>query len=247
MKRTAAIVVVVLAVVVAITLAVFAKTSYVIPVLMYHSIDHNDRVSKLSVSPESFRRQMEFLRAHHYNIVDLETIQRYMQRKEKVPPKTVAITFDDGFYNNYQNAFPVLKEFKIPATMFVIVDKIGQPGWMGWNELKEMSGSGLVTIGSHTLSHPWLTALGTKALHAELDDSKQILERQLGRKVDFLCYPMGVHKGVRRRLVIPARQGRILARMRQMMMFMPLSASRYRTLPITCSYFGLKRAVTIHG
>lgn len=173
--------------------AVFLRTAYVIPVLMYHSIDHRDKVTKLSVSPESFERQMAFLKRRRYNVVGLDAIAGYMEKKEPIPPKTVAITFDDGFENNYTHAYPILKKYGLPATFFVIVDKIGEPGYMSWDQIKEMQASGIATIGSHTVTHPFLTGLGTAAVEAELAGSKEALERSLGERVDFLCYPMGVY------------------------------------------------------
>jgi len=172
---------------------IFAKTAYVVPVLMYHAIDHNDKVTKLSVNPESFARQMEFLHKNRYNVMTLDRIAAYIRDKRKFPPKTIAITFDDGYYNNYEYAYPVLKRYNIPATIFIIVNKVGQPGYAGWREIEEMSASGIITIGSHTLSHKWLPAMGTKELRAELTGSKAILEEKIGKPVDVLCYPIGAH------------------------------------------------------
>jgi peptidoglycan/xylan/chitin deacetylase (PgdA/CDA1 family) len=172
---------------------VLLERAYVVPVLMYHSIDYNDKMTKLSVSPESFERQMKFLRDRKYNVVGLDKVADYIQKKEKIPPRTVAITFDDGFYNNYRYAYPVLKKYGIPATLFVIVSKIGQPGWVGLKEIKEMSDSGLVTIGSHTISHLWLPTMGTKSAEKELVDSKKTLESHIGKGVHAFCYPIGAH------------------------------------------------------
>ena len=179
--------------VLAVSLAVFIKMSYVLPVLMYHSIDENDKVIKLRVSPKSFEAQMEFLHKNHYNVVGPDKVVAYLEKKEKMPPKTVAITFDDGFYNNYKYAYPVLKKYNFPATIFVITSKIGKEGWLGWNELIEMSNSGVITIGSHTQSHLWLPSLDDTNLKDELAGSKKILEERLGKKVNFLCYPIGAH------------------------------------------------------
>lgn len=173
--------------------AVFLKQAYVVPVLMYHSIDCNDEKTKLSVSPRGFASQMERLHKYRYNVVGLDKVAAYLQKKAPIPPRTVAVTLDDGFKNNYTCAYPALKKYNIPATIFVIVSKIGTPGYLDWKELKEMSDSGIVTIGSHTISHLWLPAMGTQQLSDELLRSKQILEDGLGRKVDFLCYPMGAH------------------------------------------------------
>ena len=176
---------------IAVLAGVFFHNTYTVPVLMYHSIDHRDKETKLSVSPESFKRQMEFLHKNRYNVVTLDKIVSYIEKKERIPPRTLAITFDDGFYNNYEYAFPVLKKYNIPATFFVITDKIGVPGWVGWKELKEMSDSGVVTIGSHTVSHTWLPTTGTKKLKSELTASKENLEKNLGGSVNFFCYPIG--------------------------------------------------------
>lgn len=170
---------------------VSVETAYVIPILMYHSIDHNDKVTKLSVSPESFARQMEFLNKNHYNVLPLEKVISYINKKERPPRKTIAITFDDGFYNNYQYAYPVLKKYNIPATLFIIVNRVGNPGFLSWEEIKEMSDSGVITVGSHTRTHFWLLGSDERFLEDEVAGSKKILEERLGKKVDLFCYPMG--------------------------------------------------------
>lgn len=171
--------------------AVFLRSIYWVPVMMYHSIDDNYAKTKLSVSKRSFEKHMKFLYDNHYNVVSLETVVSYLENGRPFPPKTVAITFDDGYYNNYEYAYPVLKKYGFPATVFVIVDKIGSPGWLGWEELKKMRESGLITIGSHTVSHRWLPSLGADGLAFELEGSKEELERGLGGGVDILCYPLG--------------------------------------------------------
>lgn len=175
------------------SVAAFLKYAYVPPVIMYHSIDRNDKITKLSVSPENFERQMAFLKKHGYNVVTLDEMAGYIKSGKRPPNKTLAITFDDGFYNNYEYAYPVLKKYGIPAAIFVITDNIGQPGWLGWKEIKEMSDSGLITIGSHTVKHGWLPATGTKQLRSELKDSKELIEKNIGREVGLFCYPLGAH------------------------------------------------------
>lgn len=176
--------------------AVFAvfmsvKTTYVVPILMYHSIDQNYKSSKLSVSPESFARQMEFLRKNHYNVVPLEKVIPYLEKREKPPVKTIAVTLDDGYENNYQIVYPILKKYNIPATIFIIINRVGAPGFVTWEQIKEMSDSGLVTIGSHTKVHFWLLNSDKSFLDEEIVGSKKILEEKLGRPVNAFCYPMG--------------------------------------------------------
>lgn len=170
---------------------IHVQTAYVVPILMYHSIDHNSKNSKLSVSPESFARQMEFLHKNNYNVISLEKAVPYIARKARPPAKTIAVTFDDGFENNYTEAYPILKKYNIPATMFVIVNRVGSPGFVTWEQVKEMSNSGLITVGSHTKVHFWLLGMDKRFLDDEIIGSKNILEEKLGRNVNTFCYPMG--------------------------------------------------------
>ena len=193
MKKKIFIAIVIVIALVGAPLAVFLKTAYVVPVIMYHSMDYNDKDTKLTVSPEAFARQMEFLYRHKYNVVGMDKIVSYLEKKEPIPPKTIAITFDDGLYDNYKYAYPVLKKYNLPATFFIIIKKIGEPGYVGWKEIKEMADSGVITIGSHTVMHFWLPAMGSKELKRELEDSRAILEKGIGRPVLTLCYPIGAH------------------------------------------------------
>jgi peptidoglycan/xylan/chitin deacetylase (PgdA/CDA1 family) len=166
---------------------------YVVPVLMYHSIDYNDKMTKLSVSPEGFQRQMEFLYKHKYNVVTLDKITSYLEKKERIPPKTVAITFDDGYDNNYKYAYPVLKKYNLPAAIFVIVNKVDTPGYLTWAQIKEMSDSGIISIGSHTMAHLWLPDVAPDVLESEVKKSKKVLEEKIGGNVKYFCYPIGAH------------------------------------------------------
>lgn len=179
------------AVVLSASVYIFIDTGYVVPVLMYHSLDNNYKETKLAVSPKSFAKQMEFLRKNNYNIIPLEKAIPYIQKKARPPARTIAITFDDGFQDNYQYAYPILKKYNILATIFVITNRVGNPGFLTWEELKEMSDSGLVTIGSHTKAHFWLLNSNERFLHDEVAGSKDVLEEKLKKKVNLFCYPMG--------------------------------------------------------
>ncbi|MDO8535492.1 MAG: polysaccharide deacetylase family protein [Candidatus Omnitrophota bacterium] len=168
------------------------KSASVVPVLMYHSFQVEEDKLIPYVSPEIFEHQIKFLAENHYNVVGPDKVVAYMTGT-KMPARTVAITADDGYYNFYTNAYPILKKYNIPATIFIITDRIGEKGYLGWKELREMSDSGLITIGSHTRSHPWIASISIdeKKLWSELAGSKDILEKGLGKSVDFICYPSG--------------------------------------------------------
>ncbi|MCX5700703.1 MAG: polysaccharide deacetylase family protein [Candidatus Omnitrophica bacterium] len=184
----------------------YLRSIRTVTVITYHSIaaiaDEDDR---LTVLPKSFNRQMQFLKDHKYNVISLERLGELIKSK-KAPDKTIAITFDDGFKDNYLYAYPVLKRLNFPATIFIIVDKVGSSGKrLTWEEIKEMQGSGLITFGSHTLSHPYLTEINSEAeLKRQIFDSKKILEQKLGVPVDVFCYPSGRFNAHIKDLVVQA-------------------------------------------
>lgn len=190
MKRYRHFIVLVVVFIVTISGFLWAQQQYVAPILMYHSVDNKAGVSKLSVYPEGFRRQMLFLKKHRYNVVKLEDLPDLM-KKGRLPHKTIAITFDDGYENNYTYAYPVLKEYGIPATIFIVPALVGIEGYLAWDQIVEMSESGVVSIGSHTMSHAWLPDLPEPRLDAEIFDSKRAIESHLRKKVYSFSYPLG--------------------------------------------------------
>lgn len=175
----------------------FVASHYTVPILMYHYINNEEpHRSRLGVSPEAFEKQMSFLRRHNYNIITLEELVSLIAGNNKIPWKTVAVTFDDGYLDNYTNAYPILKKYNIPATIFVVINRIGKrlgrDDYMSWEQIKELAESGLVTIGSHSMNHPNLNEIDSEdELQYEFLESKKILEEKLKNRVDFFSYPFG--------------------------------------------------------
>ena len=176
--------------VLSIAVILFFSNKYVPPVLMYHSIDYNYMDSKLSVSPQDFRRQIEFV-SKNYHPLRLVHISKKIKEGEKIKRGDIAITFDDGYDNNYTSAFPILKEFKVPATIFLIFDKIGKKGYLKKEQIIEMKESGLIDFGSHTLSHKFLTDHDLDVARKEIFDSKKNLESMFNWKFEIFAYPGG--------------------------------------------------------
>lgn len=179
-----------------------------LPVIMYHSINPDrQNGSLLVVTPENFRRQMDFLKKHRYNVISLEEAGRFIKNKKRPPARTIAITFDDGYQDNYTYAFPILKEYNFPATIFIVVNEVGNPPQkrLGWEEIKLMQDSGLITFGSHTANHPNLAGVSSpETMRDEIQGSKKILEEKLGRKVESFCYPGGRFTKAARQAAIDA-------------------------------------------
>ncbi len=188
---------------------IYVRANYVSPILMYHSVSPQAAPENLlAVKDTTFEKQMRFLREHRYNIVTLRELADIIRQKCKIPPRTIAVTFDDGYRDNYTCVFPIIKKYRIPITLFVITNEIGRPQGdrVTWDEIKEMRASGLVDIGSHTLNHPVLTKVTDEAvLHNEIFESKRVLENQLGRgSISLFCYPEGRFNRHIRQLVIDA-------------------------------------------
>ena len=171
-----------------------------IPVLLYHSIDTTGSV--ISIASEEFRRQMAYLNATGYKTISLTDFLGYL-RSETVPhEKIVILTFDDGFKNNYTEAFPVLREYGFTATIFLTTDYIDRVcSWekhdsiarlplLSWDEIKEMSDYG-IDFESHTFSHPYLSRLSREEMINELLGSKTVIETRLNKQVTFFCHPYG--------------------------------------------------------
>ncbi len=186
----------------------FVRQKYVIPIIMYHSINPDTQNnSLLVVTPDNFRRQMRFLKEHHYNVVSLEAAADFIKNKKRPPARAIAITFDDGFKDNYTYVLPILKEYNFPATIFIVVNEVGLPpeNRLSWDEIHTMQESGLVTFGSHTVSHPNLKGVTSpEVIKNEIQGSKNILEEKLGRKVETFSYPAGRFTKSARQAVIDA-------------------------------------------
>jgi len=168
----------------------FLETKFYPPILMYHNVEDLPAGNAMYVTGAQFREQMRFLREHKYNIVSLDALADILESGGKVPRNTVAVTFDDGNANNYLNAFPILKEYGIPATVFMISDCIGRGGYLTVTQIRKMSSAG-IDFGSHTRSHLNFKDAPERAIENELLHSKKIIEEVTGRKVTAFCYPFG--------------------------------------------------------
>lgn len=172
-----------------------------IPILTYHSIDESGSV--ISVSPDKFKRQMEFLKRGGFQTISLKEITECIYNGRDFPKKSIAITFDDGFKNIYSKAFPVLKEFGFTATLFLISGKCGKDNqWdrqtkniprlvlLSWDEILEMSDNG-IEFGAHTMSHADLSKLSLDKAAEEITRSKSMIQGRLKKDTLFFAYPYG--------------------------------------------------------
>lgn len=161
-----------------------------IPILMYHSIA-TEKGNGLRVPPEVFKEQMEYLKENNYYPITLDELYGDMENGKKVRDGAVVITFDDGYEDNYKNAYPILKQNGFHATIFVITDFVDKGNiFLKSNELREMDKNG-IDIESHTVKHENLPLLSYKNQLKTLTDSKKYLENILSKKVNYIAYPFG--------------------------------------------------------
>lgn len=184
----------------------FMQGVYVLPVLMYHSVNPQAAPENgLAVTVKSFERQIKFLRDHKYNILPLEIAGKLVKEKKPIPPRTVVLTFDDGYIDNYTYVFPILKKYNVPASFFLIFNEVGRPDRLSWGMVREMQGSGLAFFGSHALGpEPLVNIESETELRRQIFGSKLALEKKLGNEVTSFSYPEGRFTDKIRQLVVDA-------------------------------------------
>ncbi len=167
-----------------------------VPVLMYHYIRVNPLASdklgfSLSVPPDHFQAQMDYLASKGYHSVSLDELGAALLSNAPLPPKSLVLTFDDGYADFHDAAFPILRAHNFKGVNFVITGLVGAPGYLSWPQIDEMKNSGFVTFGAHTVTHRALGTLSNESVKTEVTDSKNVLAGHLGSPVNWLAYPYG--------------------------------------------------------
>ncbi len=189
-----------------------------VPVLLYHHIAPHPG-DTVTVTPEVFASQMQWLSDEGYGFLSAGELLGHVAGTSPAEGKSVAITFDDGWLDNYLHAYPVMQRLGIKATMFVITARADAASLAGcrfpaevpchetakgfirageaervvldWQTIRAMAAGGLMSFHSHTLSHRRSVDLSEEELLFELAESKKTLQRELGRESDCLCWPYG--------------------------------------------------------
>lgn len=182
-------------------------------ILMYHILDkpQAERESKYCCLPERFDEQMGWIGRSH-NPLGLDAILAGLDGTTELPDNAITVTFDDGFMSTFEHAMPVLARHRIPATMFIVANRIGGDNdWMHQRgmprrtlmdagQIRQMHAA-KITIGSHTLSHPRLPECTPEQMALEITESKARLEELLSHPVQHFAYPYGLYNDEARRLV----------------------------------------------
>ncbi|MFK8020299.1 MAG: polysaccharide deacetylase family protein [Pseudomonadales bacterium] len=169
---------------------------------MYHRVADLAAYDQLTVTVETFDRQMSALASRHCTI-DMETAVALLESGDVPRQGTVVLSFDDGYLDNLENALPILEKYQLPAIVFVTTEFADQSAshprypqeqgslHLNWDQLRALSKHPLISIGSHTLSHPYLQSVSDAHSREEIERSKSTLERELDQDIDYFCYPSG--------------------------------------------------------
>lgn len=171
-------------------------------ILVFHRVNDDIPEDGITISTARFRAVVKALR-DHYRPISLSELLNYLEQEKLWPKRTVVVTFDDGYRDNYESATPILAEYDVPGTFFVAVDMIGtnrvlpwdehlrgRISWMDWSQVRELQTQGF-EIGSHTLTHCDLGRVRGSLAWREISQSKTKLEDALGTEVSLFAYPFG--------------------------------------------------------
>lgn len=166
-----------------------------IPILMYHYVRYVDPAAdplgfNLSVTPEQLGAQLSWLRSAGYEAVTMEAVAACVRGEGPCPARAVALTFDDGYADAYSAALPLLQQHGYVATFYIVSGFVGQPGYVGWDEVRALRAAGM-EIGAHSVTHPDLTSLGLDDLRAQVAQSGATIAAEIGAPVRSFCYPAG--------------------------------------------------------
>lgn len=172
------------------------RSTVEVPILVYHHIRSSFPVGsrserRLTVTVEIFDQQMKYLRENGYHVITFADLVSCLNSVEKLPLKSVILSFDDGWEDQFVYALPRLEEYHYVATFFVVTNFVGSQGFVSWSKLQTIVAEGM-KVGSHSRSHPYLDKIDNPGvLWDQIYTSKQILESQLGVAVDEFAYPYG--------------------------------------------------------
>ena len=174
-----------------------------IPILLYHNFvttvpDSDPDNFNYINTPQSFEENIKTFLENGYTIISMKELALAENGKMELPSKPIVITFDDGYYSNYEYIYPILKQYNVKASIFIVTDKIGQEidgiKYLDWEECLEMQNSGIVEIGSHSKKHVFYDKRSVRELRDDVKESYKEIEKNLGKQdLKIFAYPYGAY------------------------------------------------------
>ncbi|MEM8985782.1 MAG: polysaccharide deacetylase family protein [Pseudomonadota bacterium] len=171
-----------------------------VPILTYHRFTKGAyRDDRLEISAKDFERQLSYLKKNGYRIISMAQLRDHLNGRAPIPRRAVVLTIDDGFRSAYTVAFPLLKKYNAPATIYVYSDFVGAGSALKWDHMKEMTASGLVDIQPHSKTHANFALkldgetdkAYRKRIREELSVPARLFKKRLGVNAHSFAYPYG--------------------------------------------------------
>lgn len=160
-------------------------------VLNYHKVENKNM--SLAINIDDFDKQMKWLKDCGCNTITPDQLYDFITNGAELPENPVLITFDDGYADNYKNAYPILKKYGFKATIFVVTSFLGKyDNYLTWAQAKELVDNGF-NIESHTANHKIMTEVSDEELREELELSRKEISNQVGKESFYIAYPTGTY------------------------------------------------------
>ncbi len=168
-----------------------------LPVLAYHSFSKSP-AGKMSVTQTAFEKQMRYLKENDFHVITLDQLMDFLEFKDQIPERSVVITIDNGWLSTHEIAFPILKRYGFPATLFIYTDFIGGKKALTWKQIKILAENGF-DIQNQTQTYRNLTkkkkgenlAEYIQAIEREITNSQDIIQNKVNKTCTYLAYPYG--------------------------------------------------------
>ena len=159
---------------------------------MYHRFEEN-KYPTTNIRLLDFKKQIDFIKKEKLNFIDIIELKKILIEKKEYKDKKILLTIDDAFKSFYKNAWPILKENKIPFILFVNTREINvnHPNYMNWDQIREIHNSKIGVIGAHSYSHDYLVKLNIEDLKKDIKQSNDDYLKELGSVPEIFSYPFG--------------------------------------------------------
>jgi len=166
--------------------------------IMYHRFEEN-KYPSTNIRLEDFKSHINLIEKYKYKFISHNQFESLIN--EKGLEKKILLTIDDGFSSFYENAWPILKEKKIPFIIFINTETVGSRGYMNWKQIKEIFQFDFVHIGNHSHSHEYLVDWSDEKIEKDLKTSIKIFKEKLNHETKFFAYPFGEYKNSYKEIV----------------------------------------------
>ena len=165
---------------------------------MYHRFDEN-KYPSTNIRVNDFIKHLNLIKKYHFKFIKPSNFENSLLNKKN--EKKILLTIDDGFKSFYDNAWPILKEKKIPFILFVNTREIGTYGYMSWSQINEIAKEKFVHIGNHSFSHEYLVDQQKKEIIYDINRSIADLKKNLGYNSPFFSYPFGEYSNTFKNII----------------------------------------------